>query len=157
MKLLSSARLSDPMDCRLPGSSVHGVFQARVLDWVAIAFSEKKVLEFTNFQSFHKIQIFFFIKGNLTWTFVGTLSHKMIKANLLQLRRELRKKVRTAWKMRRNVLSVNIYLSICIQIYTCILDSRLSFIFLSRIFFTVYHLNFDYLHYLLITHLFPDV
>ena len=34
--------LSDPMDCSLPGSSVHGIFQARVLEWVAIAFSEKK-------------------------------------------------------------------------------------------------------------------
>ena len=31
--------LSDPMDCNLPGSSVHGIFQARVLEWVAIAFS----------------------------------------------------------------------------------------------------------------------
>ena len=30
---------SDPMDCSLPGSSVHGIFQATVLDWVAIAFS----------------------------------------------------------------------------------------------------------------------
>ena len=29
---------SDPMDCSLPGSSVHGIFQARVLDWGAIAF-----------------------------------------------------------------------------------------------------------------------
>ena len=31
--------LSDPMDCSLPGPSVHGIFQARVLDWVATAFS----------------------------------------------------------------------------------------------------------------------
>ena len=31
---------SDPMDCSLPGSSVHGIFQARVLEWGAIAFSE---------------------------------------------------------------------------------------------------------------------
>ena len=30
---------SDPMDCSLPGSSVHGMFQARVLEWGAIAFS----------------------------------------------------------------------------------------------------------------------
>ena len=30
--------LSDPMDCSLPGSYVHGIFQARVLEWVAIAF-----------------------------------------------------------------------------------------------------------------------
>ena len=29
----------DPMDCSLPGPSVHGIFQARVLEWVAIAFS----------------------------------------------------------------------------------------------------------------------
>ena len=33
---------SDPMDCSLPGSSVHGIFQARVLEWVAIAFSKIK-------------------------------------------------------------------------------------------------------------------
>ena len=32
---------SDPMDCSLPGSSIHGIFQARVLEWVAIVFSEK--------------------------------------------------------------------------------------------------------------------
>jgi len=32
--------LSDPMDCSLPGSSIHGVFQARVLEWGAIAFSK---------------------------------------------------------------------------------------------------------------------
>ena len=33
---------SDPMDCSLPGPSVHGIFQARVLQWVAIAFSDGK-------------------------------------------------------------------------------------------------------------------
>ena len=31
--------LSDPMDCSLPGSSIHGIFQARVLEWGAIAFA----------------------------------------------------------------------------------------------------------------------
>ena len=31
--------LTDPMDCSLPGSSIHGTSQARVLEWVAIAFS----------------------------------------------------------------------------------------------------------------------
>ena len=35
----SCQTLSDPMDCSLPGSSVHGIFQARVLEWGAIAFS----------------------------------------------------------------------------------------------------------------------
>ena len=32
--------LRDPMDCSLPGSSTYGIFQARVLEWGAIAFSE---------------------------------------------------------------------------------------------------------------------
>ena len=36
----SCPTLSDPMDCSPPGSSVHGIFQARVLEWGAIAFSE---------------------------------------------------------------------------------------------------------------------
>ena len=36
----SCPTLSDSMDCSLPGSSVHEIFQARVLEWVAIAFSE---------------------------------------------------------------------------------------------------------------------
>ena len=36
----SCPTLSDPMACGLPGSSVHGIFQARVLEWGAIAFSE---------------------------------------------------------------------------------------------------------------------
>jgi len=31
--------LSNPIDCSLPGSAFHGIFQARVLEWVAIAFS----------------------------------------------------------------------------------------------------------------------
>jgi len=39
----SCPTLSDPMDCSLPGSSVHGIFQARVLEWGAIAFSDLKL------------------------------------------------------------------------------------------------------------------
>ena len=38
----SPLTLSNPMDCSLPGSSVHGIFLARVLEWVAIAFSEEE-------------------------------------------------------------------------------------------------------------------
>ena len=45
-KLLQSClTLSDPMDCSPPGSSIHGIFQARVLEWVAIAFSRRGPLE----------------------------------------------------------------------------------------------------------------
>ena len=39
VKSLSRVRLCDPVDCSLPGSSVHGIFQARVLEWVPISFS----------------------------------------------------------------------------------------------------------------------
>ena len=35
----SCPTLGDSMDCSLPGSSIHGIFRARVLEWVAVAFS----------------------------------------------------------------------------------------------------------------------
>ena len=56
--------LHDPMDCSLPGSSVRGIFQARVLEWGATAFSEGR-------NSRHlKISIFLFPHTSLT--FFGT-------------------------------------------------------------------------------------
>ena len=45
----SCQTLGDPMDCSLPGSSLHGILQARVLEWGAIAFSVSKAA--LNFQS----------------------------------------------------------------------------------------------------------
>ena len=47
----SCLTLSSPMDCSLPGSSTHGIFQARVLEWVATAFS-------TFLESCAKLKIF---------------------------------------------------------------------------------------------------
>ena len=41
----SCLTLSDPLDCSLPGSSVHEIFQARVLEWGAIAFSIDGILK----------------------------------------------------------------------------------------------------------------
>ena len=38
----SCPTLRDPMDCSLPGFSIHGIFQARVLEWGAIAFSDDR-------------------------------------------------------------------------------------------------------------------
>ena len=77
----SCPTLSDPMDCSLPGSSIHGIFQARVLEWCAIAFSTETVLfsykccfekkRFRNFFSMYVIQgigfalSFLFSQGNL--------------------------------------------------------------------------------------------
>ena len=53
----SCPTLSDPMDCSLPGCSVHGIFQARVLEWGAIAFSKMKV---TRNQIGHRMIVLFF-------------------------------------------------------------------------------------------------
>ena len=47
----SGPTLSDPMDCSLPVSSVHGIFQARVLEWGAIAFSDNLCLLDTYYMS----------------------------------------------------------------------------------------------------------
>ena len=44
---------SDPMACSAPGSSVHGIFQARVLEWVATAFS---IIGYTPIQNFFGIK-----------------------------------------------------------------------------------------------------
>ena len=44
----SCPTLSAPMDCSLPGSSIHGIFQARVLEWGAIAFSGAEGLDWLN-------------------------------------------------------------------------------------------------------------
>ena len=41
----SRPTLSDPMDCSPPGSSIHGLFQARVLEWGAIAFSDFTIVK----------------------------------------------------------------------------------------------------------------
>ena len=55
----SCPTLHDPMDCSLPGSSIHGIFQARVLEWGAIAFSER----YTSGRK--KIKSFAFLSLNL--------------------------------------------------------------------------------------------
>ena len=44
----SCLTLCDPMDCSLPGSSIHGIFQTRVLEWVAISFSRYETYHQTN-------------------------------------------------------------------------------------------------------------
>ena len=78
----SCPTFSDPMDCSTPGSSVHGIFQARVLEWGAIAFSIWKeqyihilfgilLKDFTLFHFsflFFKVNFFFFL---LWWVFIA--------------------------------------------------------------------------------------
>ena len=45
----SCLTLSDPIDCSLPGSSIHGIFQARLLEWGVIAFSDTVTIEALNY------------------------------------------------------------------------------------------------------------
>ena len=60
--------LSDPMDCSLPGSSINGIFQARVLEWGAIAFSKSGLLKC----NLHKIRFTFF---KYSWVLTSVYSH----------------------------------------------------------------------------------
>ena len=57
----SCPTLSDPMDCSLSGSSAHGIFQARVLEWVAIALSiymlEVYNIMFHNFKGYIYLEL----------------------------------------------------------------------------------------------------
>ena len=53
----SCLTLSDPMDCSLPGSSIHGIFQARVLEWGAIAFSMGVLLLLLLLSRFSRVQL----------------------------------------------------------------------------------------------------
>ena len=54
----SCPTLSDPMDCSLPSSSIHGIFQARVLEWGAIAFSDSLMLNL-----FYSLLLFLILWG----------------------------------------------------------------------------------------------
>ena len=57
----SCLTLSNPMDCSLPGSSVHGIFLARVLEWGAIAFSAGVTTECNNPPSLSEITVNFWL------------------------------------------------------------------------------------------------
>ena len=54
----SCLTLRDPMVCSLPGSSVHGIFQARVLEWDAIAFSNSQSYQWSNITTPYAASIF---------------------------------------------------------------------------------------------------
>ena len=55
---------SDPMDCSIPGSSIHGIFQARALEWGAIAFSMPVC---------YRLSILFYIPTSSAWVFLHFL------------------------------------------------------------------------------------
>ena len=69
---------SDPMDCSLPGSSVHGIFQARGLEWVAIAFSD--IQDVTTLMTPLSLSSFTLIKKLFSSSLLSAIRviHKMI-------------------------------------------------------------------------------
>ena len=73
----SCPTLSDPVDCSLPGSSIHGIFQARVLEWGAIAFSHFLSLGF-HFGPFLEFLFLYFHCPSISYTlsskYIGALS-----------------------------------------------------------------------------------
>ena len=62
----SCPTLRDPMDCSLPGSSAHEIFQARVLEWVAIAFSEY----YTNVWKYNIEHYTYWVDQKFIWVFL---------------------------------------------------------------------------------------
>ena len=73
----SCPTLSDPMDCSLPGSSVHGILQARVLEWGAIAFSEFRYYMLHNIVFY--LELFFICNPSVTHGLYG-ISHSITMA-----------------------------------------------------------------------------
>ena len=66
---------SDPMDWSLPGSSVHGIFQARVLEWGAIAFS---------IHNTKSVQLCLTLSDPKDWSLPGSSVHGIFQARVLE-------------------------------------------------------------------------
>ena len=82
----SCLTLSDLMDCSLPGSSAHGIFQARVLEWGAIAFSKRryyKVLK-TNFVKELVIQSCPMLCNPMDYSLPGSSVHGILQTRILE-------------------------------------------------------------------------
>ena len=79
----SCPTLSDPMDCSLPGSSVHGISQARVLEWGAIAFSAGPITSWQiDGEKMETVRDFIFLGSKITVD--GDCSHKIKRCLFLE-------------------------------------------------------------------------
>ena len=86
----SCLTLSDPMDCSLPGSSIHGIFQARVLEWGAIAFSDSPQIHGqwrtdTGEQTLPCPQMWPCLRSNLCSRVLGRIRWKRVSTAMLRL------------------------------------------------------------------------
>ena len=102
----SCLTLSDPMDCSLPGSFVHGISQARVLEWGAVAFSDSvaKIMQLTNVDERALSDRPYQWEGGLWyfgWTEIAILSHVFHcwKRIITAPRRRVDGMYRKAWEM----------------------------------------------------------
>ena len=76
----SCLTLSDPMDCSLWGSSVHGIFQARILEWGAIAFSEYCARNHNDRETCIPVTVVFLL--NCVWNEFGTSIFTLLDCRL---------------------------------------------------------------------------
>ena len=66
----SCPTLCDPVDCSLPGFSIHGIFQTRVLEWGAIAFSNKGLLYSIGNFSQYSVMTHMEKESKKQWTYI---------------------------------------------------------------------------------------
>ena len=74
----SCPTLSDPIDCSPPGSSIHGIFQARVLEWGAIAFSSLSIY----LPSINLLLVLFLWRAQINTHFLSNITGKSLQASL---------------------------------------------------------------------------
>ena len=76
--------LSDPMDCSLPGSSIHGIFQARVLEWGAIAFSDNNAAAAAAAAAAKSLQLSPTLCDPMDYSLPGSSIHGIFQARVLE-------------------------------------------------------------------------
>ena len=112
----SCRTLSDPIDCSLPGSSVHGIFQARVLEWGAIAFSSSWTEGVHNYVAESLVRI-------LPWTspFSQQLSSKNT-ASTARRRQSSPKQTPAQEEVQTLCIKKSAFLSLCLMLnlFPCI-------------------------------------
>ena len=122
----SCPTLCDPMDCSLPGSTIHGIFQAIILDWVAISFSRRSSWPRD------RIRVSCIVDRRLSWVSFGHLCFKSV--NFTRIVGLIRRKLFITF-MYSSFISVNVImifplllLFLSIFLFSCFL---LPFLFLS--------------------------
>ena len=122
----SSPTPSNPMDCSPPGSSAHGIFQARVLEWGAIAFSETCV-----YLSSKVIQTIVFIcKKSYLLSDPSIMMQKFLFELHMRTRLVIFTCSRCCWARNSDL---TLYFNMLEQYYYCSMMFTLYFIFINNV------------------------